>query len=199
MRLALTGRNLTVTPALRQAVTRRLEKLDRLLQDRIISAQIALQVQKDRVKADVAVHTRGGHVLSGHGEAATAQASVTDALAKVQHQASRVKGKLEARKRDGDEVKARVVAAATRPEPEPTPVAASTRTRAAAAPRVAPSTPRVFRVRRTTPKPMALDDALMRVAAEPGSVLVFRDPTLDRVQVLVRRSDGHVALVDTDV
>ena len=71
MRLALTGRNLTITPALRLVVTRRLEKLDRLLHRSIISAQIALQVQKDRVKADVRVTTRGDHDFSGHGEAAT--------------------------------------------------------------------------------------------------------------------------------
>lgn len=193
MRLALTGRNLTITPALRQAVIRRLEKLDRLLHDRMISAQIALQVQKDRVKADVAVHTRGGHVLSGHGEAPTAQASVTDAIAKVQHQATRVKGKLEARKRDGDEVRARVVADGARAQSVP-----ASRPKKPAVSGAAPA-PRVVRVRRTPPKPMPLDDALLRVPADPGSVLVFRDSTLDRVQVLVRRADGHVALLDTDV
>ena len=48
MRLALTGRNLTITPALRQVVTRRLGKLDRLLHNSILSAQIALQVQNGR-------------------------------------------------------------------------------------------------------------------------------------------------------
>lgn len=198
MRLALTGRNLTITPALRQAVTRRLEKLDRLLHDRIISAQIALQVQKDRVKADVVVYTRGDHALSAHGEAATAQASVADALAKVQHQASRVKGKLEARKREADEVKARLAADAARPEPATPPSPTPRRTRTAATARAGAPAPRVIRVRRTTPKPMALDDAVLRVAAEPGSVLVFRDPTVDRLQVLVRRADGHIALVDPD-
>lgn len=198
MRLALTGRNLTITPALRQAVTRRLEKLDRLLQDRMISAQIALQVQKDRVKADVAVHTRGGHVLSGHGEAPTAQASVTDAIAKVQHQAARVKGKLDSRKRHADEVRARVVADATRPESAPA-SRPNRPARAATAAIAEAAVPRVVRIRRTPPKPMALDDALLRVPAAPGSVLVFRDSILDRVQVLVRRADGHVALLDTDV
>jgi hypothetical protein len=53
-------------------------------------------------------------------------------------------------------------------------------------------------VRRTTAKPMQLEDAILRIDAAPGAVLVFRDAGLDRVQVLVRRADGHIGLVDPD-
>jgi len=191
MRLALTGRNLTITPALRLVVTRRLEKLDRLLHRSIIAAQIALQVQKDRVKADVRVTTRGDHDFSAHGEAADARASVVDAITKVEHQASKVKGKWEGRKR-----RATAVAAAETPVPAPaTPRAPRAARRAVDT--VAPAV-RVIRVRRTTAKPMQLEDALLRVDAAPGAVLIFRDAALDRVQVLVRRSDGHIGLVDPD-
>jgi len=191
MRLALTGRNLTITPALRLVVTQRLEKLDRLLHGSLLSAQVSLQVQKDRVKADVRVRTRGDHELAGHGEAATAKASVIDAIAKVEHQASKVKGKWEARKR-------RVPAA---PEPVEMPAPAATRSARRAALASAEPTAtvvRVIRVRRASAKPMQIDDALLRLEATPGSVVLFRDATLDRVQVLVRRADGHVGLVDPD-
>ncbi|BCS33391.1 hypothetical protein TBR22_A26180 [Luteitalea sp. TBR-22] len=189
MRLALTGRNLTITPALRQAVTRRLEKLDRHLHDSITTAQVALQVQKDRVKADVRVRTRGDHDLSGHGLAATAQASALDAITKIEAQASKVKGKWEARRRG---------AAARAAAPEPVVVVEVKAPRARVARAVATAAPRVVRVRRSSPKPMRLEDALLRVDAPAGSVLVFRDAELDRVQVLVRRADGHVGLVDPD-
>lgn len=191
MRLALTGRNLTITPALRQVVTRRLGKLDRLLHNSILSAQIALQVQKDRVKTDVLVRTRGDHDLSGHGESTTAKASVVDAIAKVEHQAIKVKGKWQGRKRrtiDKGPVEAPVT-------PGPT------RSRRAAAvvpePAAAPGG-RVVRVRRSSPKPMLLEDAVLRVDEAPGSVVVFRDSSIDRVQVLVRRADGNIALIDPE-
>jgi putative sigma-54 modulation protein len=190
MRLALTGRNLTVTPALRLVVTRRLAKLDRLLHGSILSAQIALQVQKDRVKADVLVRTRGDHDLAGHGEAGTAQASVIDAIAKVEHQASKVKGKWEARKRQRPVTRTAADVEAVAPAP--------TRGSGKTAAATEPST-RVVRVRRSSPKPMRLEDALLRVDDTPGSVVVFRDATIDRVQVLVRRADGRVGLVDLDV
>lgn len=190
MRLALTGRNLTITPALRQVVTRRLDKLDRLLHNSILSAQIALQVQKDRVKTDVLVRTRGDHDLSGHGESTTAKASIVDAIAKVEHQATKVKGKWQARKRrtiDKGPLEAPVA-------PEPT---RSRRAAAAPEPSAVPGG-RVVRVRRTSPKPMQLEDAVLRVDATPGSVVVFRDSSIDRVQVLVRRADGNIALIDPD-
>jgi putative sigma-54 modulation protein len=188
MRLALTGRNLTITPALRLVVTRRVEKLDRLLHRSIISAQVALQVQKDRVKADVRVTTRGDHDFSGHGEAANARASVVDAITKVEHQASKVKGKWESRKR-----RSTAVAPVEPPAAAPRPPRVPRRTAEAEVPAV-----RVIRVRRTSAKPMQLEDALLRVDAAPGAVLVFRDAGLDRVQVLVRRADGHIGLVDPD-
>jgi putative sigma-54 modulation protein len=190
MRLALTGRNLTITPALRQAVTRRLEKLDRHLHDSITTAQVALQVQKDQVKADVRVRTTGDHDLSGHGLAKTAQASALAAIAKIEAQASKVKGKWEERKR-GASVKAAAAAPVVVVE-----VAPKTKPRVAKA--VATAEPRVVRVRRSSAKPMRLEDALLRVDAPAGSVFVFRDAELDRVQVLVRRADGHVGLVDPD-
>lgn len=191
MRLALTGRNLTVTPALRQVVTRRLEKLDRLLHGSLLSAQVTLQVQKDRVKSDVLVRTRGDHALSGHGEATTAKASVVDAIAKVEHQAERIKGKWQAaRKRRA------APAVPVAPEPAPAPAASRAGRRASAA--AAAPTARVVRVRRATPKPMHLEDALLRLDEAPGSLVVFRDPGVDRVQVIVRRADGLVALVDPE-
>jgi putative sigma-54 modulation protein len=197
MRLALTGRNLTVTPALRQVVTKRLEKLDRLLHGGIISAQVALQVQKNRVKADVRVTTRGDHDLSGHGEAVTAEASATDAIAKVEHQASKVKGKWEARKRRlvAPAAVEEVVSAPARRRPTVKRVETRRSGTSATAPGAAV---RVIRVRRSSGKPMTLEDALMRVDPTAGSVVVFRDSALERIQVLVRRADGHIGLVDMD-
>ena len=77
--------------------------------------------------------------------------------------------------------------------PAPPPRRADRRIDDAAAPAA-----RAIRVRRTSAKPMQLEDALLRVGDAPGAVVVFRDATLDRVHVLVRRADGHIGLVDPD-
>ena len=200
MRLALTGRNLDITPALRQLVTRRLAKLDRLLHDGIISAQVVLRLEKHRHKTDVLLNTRGDHALAGHGEDGNWQTSIAGALAKVEQQAARVKGKREARRRSGRATvgePGEAIGTARRTAVS-TP-ASRTRDREEAVPPAEPAAVRVVRIRRVSPKPMRLEDAVLRVDASPGSVLAFRDPSLDRVQVLVRRADGALGLLDPDV
>ncbi len=204
MRLALTGRNLDITPALRQLVTRRLAKLDRLLHDGIISAQVVLRLEKHRHKTDVLVQTRGDQALSGHGEDDSWATSIASALTKVEQQAARLKGKRVARTRragartpaatDGVEAVGSVDATSAKSTRR------SARTRQAAAVVVDDEAPRtrVIRVRRPGAKPMRLEDAVLRVDEAPGSVLVFRDAEQERVHVLVRRADGHLGLVDAD-
>lgn len=200
MRLALTGRNLDITPALRQLVSRRLAKLDRLLHDGIISAQVVLRLEKHRHKTDVLVHTRGDHALSGHGEDGTWQTSVTAALTKVEQQAARVKGKREGRRRSGRAAIGEPgEAVGTARRTASTTPATRTRDREELEPPLDSSPVRVIRIRRVSPKPMRLEDAVLRVDEAPGSVLAFRDSSLDRVQVLVRRADGALGLLDPDV
>ncbi|HTV03490.1 MAG TPA: ribosome-associated translation inhibitor RaiA [Luteitalea sp.] len=202
MRLALTGRNLDITPALRQLVTRRLAKLDRLLHDDIISAQVVLRLEKHRHKTDVLVHTSGNHELSGHGEDGSWPVSIGHALTKVEQQAAKLKGKREGQRRMGRAVigepgeavgtarrNATTTPATRKRDREDTPILLDTD----------PAAVRVVRIRRSTPKPMRLEDAVLKVDEAPGSVLAFRDPSLDRIQVLVRRADGSLGLLDPDV
>ena len=204
MRLALTGRNLDITPALRQLVTRKLTKLDRLLHEGIISAQVVLSIEKHRRKTDILVRTRGDHALSGHGEDGAWQTSVSGAITKLEQQVGRLKGRRQSQQRRVDGARRRATTDGVEVGvPAGTTGVASTRpsTRrqmAALAPVDETPQSRVIRVRRTSPKPMLLEDAILRVDEKPGSVLVFRDSALDRVQVLVRRADGHLGLVDPD-
>jgi len=46
MRVDITGRQVTITPAIRQLITRRLAKVERILNDRAISATIILTKEK---------------------------------------------------------------------------------------------------------------------------------------------------------
>src|SRR5512146_1703499 len=76
MRLALTGRHVDITPALQRLAERKVAKLDRLLNDGIVSAQVVLTLQKHRHLVDIRAHARGDHVL--HGSQAAADCAPTD-------------------------------------------------------------------------------------------------------------------------
>ncbi len=117
MRLALTGRHVEITPALQRLAERKVGKLDRLLNDGIVSAQVVLTLQKHRHVVDVRAHARGDHVLHGLGDTDAWETSFSDAIEKITQQLQKVKGKWQQRKRRA--APAKVVAAAEALPPEP--------------------------------------------------------------------------------
>lgn len=181
MRLALTGRNIDITPGLRQLVNRRLARLERLLNHHIVSAHVTLHEEKQRREGEITLHMRGDHMLRGRGAGETWTAAVTAAANKVEQQAAKVKGKWESRKKRSTSVgrvAAEVAAVATVDEDE----------EAAA--------PRIVRMRRYPVKPMALEDAALKVGDTPNAFLVFRDAETEGILVLYRRPDGHLGLIE---
>lgn len=102
MRLELTGRHLDVTPAMRKRVGRKLDRLNRMLNDGALSAHVVLTREKRRLRADVTLHARGEKFLHGAGEAMTWERSVALAVEKMAQQAVQIKGKWqEWRRRSG--------------------------------------------------------------------------------------------------
>ena len=99
MRLLLTGRQVDITPTLRRLVEARLAKLDRRFGDALLSAQVVLSSEKNRLVAELVVHARQNHVLAGVGTSQTWSTAITGAVNKVLQQAETVKGKRQERKR----------------------------------------------------------------------------------------------------
>src|SRR3954468_14341518 len=101
MRLDITGRHVEITPPVRQLITKRLSRLERLLNDAAVSAIITLTKEKYRLRTEIAVHTKGDHVLRGNGEGNAWPVSVRQATQKIEQQAQTLKGKWDGRKRKG--------------------------------------------------------------------------------------------------
>src|SRR5437762_7236961 len=118
MRLELTGRHVDITPTLRRLVDTKLAKLERMLNDSVVSAQAVLTLEKHRHRADITLHARGEKFLHGVGDAGNWQASLSQAAAKLTQQPERVKGKWQQRKRRGP-LKPVALAAATGQAPSP--------------------------------------------------------------------------------
>jgi putative sigma-54 modulation protein len=179
MRTLVTGRNVDITPGLRQLIDRGLGKLDRVLNDSAVSAQVVLRMEKYRCVAEITVHARGDHMLHGLGQASAWPASLREALERATKQAQRMKSKWHERKRHG---------AAARGLPP---------ARAGAGEQPA-SGPRIIRTPRHLVKPMTVDDAAFRMGAGEDSFLVFRNAATDTVSILYRRKDGHLGLIEPD-
>lgn len=176
MRLDITGRHIDITPSLRQLIARRLEKLERLLNDSAISAQVILTKEKYRHRTEIIIHARGDHMLRGLGEGTGWPVSVRDAAAKIEQQAQKLKGKWGERKRRG--AGARTIASTPSPD--------------------AGRIPRIVRATRYAVKPMSVEDAALRVESRSDAFVVFRNADTDAVSILYRRTDGNYGLIEPD-
>jgi putative sigma-54 modulation protein len=180
MRIDITGRNTTVTPALRQLITKRLGALEKVLNDAAISALVIVTREKYRFRVEMALHTRGDHTLSGTAEDTTWALAVRKAGLKIEQQAKKLKGKWNDRKRQSAKVvRARKLAPDSMVEP---PAAAEA--------------PRVVRATRYPIKPMSIEDAAMQIDDTQDAFLVFRNADDDDgVAILYRRKDGNLGLI----
>jgi putative sigma-54 modulation protein len=198
MRLSLTGRQIDVPPALRQLVTRRLERLERVFNDTLVSAQVVLSKERHLHQAELIVHARGDHMLSAVGGGNTWSVAMGLAVEKVEHQAHKIKGKWKTRKRrNGDR---REVRAGTEPVRAANGVEATPPAAAGARPRDAVRVTRVAGVRKTryAVKPMDLDDAVVRFRAAGEPFLLFWSVETERLALLFERPDGRLGLIDPE-
>jgi len=198
MRLSLTGRQVDVPPALRQLVTRRVERLERVFNDTLVSAQVILSKERHLHQAELIIHARGDHTLSAVGGGATWAVAVGEAADKVSTQAAKLKGKWKTRKRrNGDR---REVGASERVRVANGVEAAPPAGVAAKAGREAVRVTRVAGVRKTryAVKPMDLDDAVVRFRAASEPFLLFWSVETERLALLFERPDGRLGLIDPE-
>jgi putative sigma-54 modulation protein len=179
MRVDITARHFDLTPPLRRLVDQAITKLERILNDRAVSVTVTLTKEKYRHIAEIVLHARGDHTLTGVGQGNTWPLAIRQAEAKVEIQGKKLKSKWT----DGRHRKSRAGVGADG-------AAGPVRAEAARAPRVVRG--------RYTIKPMSVEDAALRLAGGDESFVVFRDAESDSVSILYRRKDGNLALIEPD-
>ena len=192
MRLELTGRHITISPAIRRLTDHRLAPMLRLLNDSAVSAQVVLTKVKTRVHAEVTLHARGEHFLHGEATDRDVDTALSAAADKVDRQVRSLKSRWSKGKRQGVSV-AKVAATASPPEGGRRAPAADARGVAAER-----RTLRIVRARRYEVKPMSVDEAALEVGDGADTFLVFRNAATDTINVLFRRSDGNLGLIEPE-
>lgn len=186
MKIEFTGRNFTVSPAIKKHVTDHFKKLDTLL-DSAERAHIILSVGKHhRHIAEIVIHWKD-RSLTSKSDTTDMYVSATQAIERLQRQAVKVKGKIIDRVHHATPItKATVVKANGKAAPKPADAVEAAET----------SAPRIVRSRRYSVKPMTPEEAMMRVEDAAEQFLVFRNAETDRVGVLYKRKDGNFGLIE---
>lgn len=189
MRLELTGRHVDITPGVRRVVDSKLARLERMLNDSAVSAQVVLTKEKNGSRADVTLHARGEKFLHGMGRGENFGAAMSEAVEKLVHQAQTIKGKWQERKRRGGGRRAPVdLPLDATPEPAPAAEPEPKRTRA--------RMPRILKASRQRIETMTVSQAADQL--DGGEVpVVFRDAGTARIAVLYRAPGGDLTLIDT--
>jgi len=171
MQVVVTFRHMDATPALRKYAETKVQRIHKLMR-RPIEAHVILEVSKRRHIAEITLSGEHLHVTA---KEATADlySAIDLAMDKIERQIQKHVSKRLAHRHDG-------------PPPEE-PVA---RKRSAA--------PTVAR-ERVTVEPMRLAEAVRRLGRDGGEYLLFQNEKTEVVNLLIRRRDGSLALVEPEV
>jgi putative sigma-54 modulation protein len=213
MQIEYTGRQVTITRALRIQAEAGIERIEKIL-GKITSAHIILSATKYRQTAEVTIKTRLSKIV-GIAESTNMESSLRESLEKAETQAIRSRKKLQAKKRQPKEEKLTAEPQLSRPRKPAKPAAAheseatSTKSNGNGRGRqVIPVTVHSFPT--TTPmqephitrstdsvalRPMTLEEAVKEAEFRDRDVFVFRD-NKGAVKVLHRTRDGRMELIE---
>lgn len=171
MQVLVTFRHMDATPALRRYAETKVQRVHKLMR-RPIEAHVILEVSKRRHIAEI---TLSGEQLHITAKEATADlySAIDLAMDKVERQIQKRVSKRLAHRHDG-----------------PPPAAAPARKRAAA--------PSVTR-ERVAVEPMRLAEAVRRLGQDGAEYLLFQNEKTEVVNLLLRRKDGSLALLEPEV
>ena len=213
MQIEYTGRQVTISKALRGMADEGIERITKIL-GKTTSAHVVLTAEKYRQMAEVTVKTRLQTIL-GASESTSLETALKEALDKAENQAIRYKERVRDGKRKPKGEKHAEEPELARSRRPGTPVAAAEKpeTKAASngkgkAKPVLPVTVHSFPARVPIPephvvrssdsvalRPMTLEEAVKEAEFRDRDVFVFRDPE-GTVMVLHRKRDGKMELIE---
>ena len=192
MRITVSGKQLELSEALRTRVEQGLDTITAKYFDHALEAHVTFSRARSFFTCDINVHAGPGLMLRGEGEAADANAAFDDA---AEHIAKRLR---RYRRRVNDH--ARDLAHRERPqaarqyvlrqeEEGPTDAEPNGEVKASTYATVVAENPTEIAL-------LTVSDAVMRMDLADQPVLMFRNSATGVLNVVYRRSDGHIGWID---
>ncbi len=180
MQIDYTGRQMDITPAIREYTEEHLSKLRRFLGEPI-KAHVILTVEKHRHVAEITVKVRTLSFVGIH-ETTDMYSSILGSIEKIEKQAKKTKAKRKESKRRASSLSHVTMNVLDR-ESMGAPGDGA----------------RVIKTRKFAVKPMSVEEAAQEVEESKDEFLVFRNAESDSINVIYRRNDGHFGLIEPEV
>ncbi len=183
MQITVRGKNIDVTPALRDYVEKKVGKLARFFEGMEPKAQVTLSVEKERRSVEVTIPLNSW-VLRGEEETDDMYASVDLVVEKLERQVRKYKTKINRKLR---QVNPRIGVAAAIPGADLMDQEEEE------------SEPKVVRVKRFPMKPMSVEEAILQMNLIGHDFFVFSNAETESVSVVYRRKDGNYGLIEPEL
>ncbi|ABB15647.1 ribosome hibernation-promoting factor, HPF/YfiA family [Carboxydothermus hydrogenoformans] len=177
MNVQVRGKNIEVTPALKEYAEKRLAKLEKYL-PKIDVVHVTLLVEGDLHKTEVTIPV-AGYLLRGEEESPDMYSSIDLVVDKLERQAKKYKEKLYARFKNNKNIATGEKSAETTPEPD--------------------NEIKIVKSKRFAIKPMSPEEAAMQMELLGHSFFVFTNADTDEINVVYKRRDGKYGLIEPEV
>lgn len=169
MKITVKGRNLEITPALKDYLEKRLSKFDKLMD--VDEAVVVLQVNKERHKAEVTL-SAANRILRGEQEGYDMYTCIDSVADKLENQFGKYKNRLSKRGRGSKALPAPVFEAL--------------------------ADDAVIRIKTFSLKPISVEEAVMQMNLLGHSFFVFTNEESHQVNVVYQRKDGAFGLLEPE-
>lgn len=171
MNIIVRGKNIEVTPALREHAERRIGKLEKYL-DGMGDAIVTFTVEKDYHRVEVTIPING-MILRGEEATVDMYMSIDMVVDKLEKQIEKYKGKINERRSRGSNGKG------TQPVDNE-------------------EGPRIVKTKRFAIKPMDVDEAVLQMNLLGHSFFVFFNSETEQANVVYKRKDGNYGLIEQE-
>ena len=174
MRYTITGRNIDVTPGLREAVIEKIGKLERYF-NQDTEAIITLSVTKDRQKIEVTIPVKG-HIIRAEEQSTDMYVSIDLVEEIIERQLKKYKTKLIDKKQSPVDFSEFYIQEETEADDEI----------------------KIEKVKRFAMKPMDPEEACVQMELLGHDFYVFCNAETDEVNVVYRRKNGSFGLIEPE-
>jgi len=181
VRVEFTGRQLEITPALKEFTQQKLNRIAKYLDD-VAEAQVTLSIEKHRQIAEIMIKTKSVS-MSASEKTDDMYVSIGLAINKIEKQAKRLKQKIWNRKRKLNIRKQNQLKEWNPPAPEEG------------------SALREFHIIRSsnfTLKPMTVEEAALQIGMSRDQFIVFHNSKSRKINVIYKRKDGNLGLIEPE-
>jgi len=178
MNIIVKGKNMSVTPALREYVEKRIGKFEKFFEGGLREAVVTLVVERELHRVEVTIPLNG-YLLRGEEETTDMYTSIDNVVEKLERQVRKYKTRI------NKQIKNLSVLDLI---PNNNKVVKEEQ-----------AEPRIVRTKRFAVKPMAEEEAILQMELLGHSFFVFLNAETEEVNVIYKRKDGNYGLIEPEL